>query len=175
MTFFKPLPRSVTRPVSILIVVGWVVAIAVLVNRSYFHSAAANLATDLARYGSNAEWRGVYYRGDKIGFTVSQTVPTEDGFELQEDGRLQMSLLGATTPAALHTTARVDSNFALRSFEFSLDPGTGPVVVRGRVDPSASASGARLIIDITSAGNTRTETRQLSGPPVLSQNFSRPL
>src|SRR5438876_13520 len=57
MTFFKPLPRSVTRPVSILIIVGWVVAMAVLVNRSYLHSAAANLATDLARYGSHAEWR----------------------------------------------------------------------------------------------------------------------
>ena len=71
---------------------------AVLVNRSYLQ-ASPNLATDLARYGSTAQWRGVYYRGEKIGFTVSQTVPTDDGFELQEDGRLQMSLLGATTAA----------------------------------------------------------------------------
>src|SRR6266550_1512801 len=185
MTFFKPLPRSVTRPVSVVFVIAWIVSMAVLVKRSYVDASAANLATDLARYGSNSEWRGVYYRGDKIGFTVSQTVPTEDGFELQEDGRLQMSLLGATTPAALHTTARVDSNFALRSFEFSIDPGTGPVVVRGRVEPLdsprspgasaiANASGRpRMIIDITSAGHTRTETRELSEPPVLSQNFSR--
>ena len=168
MTFFTPLPRSVTRPVSIVLVVAWVVSMAVLVKRSYIDASAANLATDLARYGSSAEWRGVYYRGEKIGFTVSQTVPTEDGFELEEDGRLQMSLLGATTPAALHTTARVDSNFALRSFEFSIDPGTGPVVVRGRVEPLdsprspgasaiANASGRpRMIIDITSAGHTRT-------------------
>src|SRR5438132_795041 len=174
MTFFKPLPRSVTRPVSILIIVGWVVAMAVLVNRSYLHSAAANLATDLARYGSNAEWRGVYYRGDKIGFTVSQTVPTEDGFELQEDGRLQMSLLGAASAAALHTTARVDSNFALHSFEFSLDPGTGAVVVRGHVEPIPNAgTRARLIIAITSGGSTRSEARELAEAPVLSQNFSR--
>ena len=172
MTFFKPLPRSITRPVSIVLVIAWVASMAVLVKRSYIDASAANLATDLARYGSNAEWRGVYYRGEKIGFTVSQTVPTEDGFELQEDGRLQMSLLGATTPAALRTTARVDSNFALRSFDFSLDPGTGPVVVRGRVQENAG-SRARLIIDITSAGKTRTETRELSEPPVLSQNFSR--
>ena len=47
---------------------------------------ARNLATDLARYGPTAPWRGVYYRGEKIGFTVSQTVRTDDGFELQEDG-----------------------------------------------------------------------------------------
>ena len=72
----------------------------VLVHRSYFVASAANLATDLARYGSAAQWRGVYYRGEKIGFTVGQIVPTDDGFELQEDGRLEMTLLGATSPAA---------------------------------------------------------------------------
>ena len=174
MPFFKPVPRAITRPVSVLFVVAWVASMAVLVKRSYIDASAANLATDLARYGSNAEWRGVYYRGEKIGFTVSQAVPAGDGFELREDGRLQMSLLGATTAAALHTSARVDANFALRTFDFSLDPGTGAVVVRGRVEgDSNGGSHARLVIDITSAGHTRTETRELGDVPVLSQNFSR--
>src|SRR5262245_38584366 len=108
MTLFTPLPRSITRPVSAFIVIACVASMAILVKRSYFDGSTANLATDLARYGSNAEWRGVYYRGEKIGFTVSQTVRRDDGFELQEDGRLQMSLLGASSAAALHTAARVD-------------------------------------------------------------------
>src|ERR1051325_4782256 len=159
MAFFRPLPRAVTRP--ICVVVAWIASMAVLVKRSYIDAAARSLATDLARYGSNAQWRGVYYRGEKIGFTVSQTVPTDNGFELEEDGRLQMSLLGATTAAALHTSARVDQNFALRSFDFSLDPGTGAGVVRGIVDTQEDGSHARLVIDIISAGHTRTETRQL--------------
>src|SRR5919201_2171748 len=124
MALFKPLPRSITRPVSILIVIAWLASTGALIKRSYFDAAASNLATDLARYGSNAEWRGVYYRGEKIGFTVSQVVPRDDGFELQEDGRLQMSLLGASSAAALHTAARVDAHFALQSFDFSLDPAT---------------------------------------------------
>ena len=123
-----------------------------LVHRSYIQTSAANLATDLARYGSTAQWRGVYYRGEKIGFTVSQILPTDDGFELQEDGRLQMSLLGATSAAVLKTTARVDKAFALKSFDFSLDPGTGPIVVAGTLDgrdpdarrsPAAAARGRR--------------------------------
>ena len=66
---------------------------AVMVNRTYLQ-ASPNLATDLARYGTTAQWRGVYYRGEKIGFTVSQVERTDDGFELLEDGRLQFSLLG---------------------------------------------------------------------------------
>jgi hypothetical protein len=43
---------------------------ALLVNRSYLQASTGNLATDLARYGAAAAWRGVYYRGEKIGFTV---------------------------------------------------------------------------------------------------------
>jgi transglutaminase-like putative cysteine protease len=164
----RPLPRGLTRFLSVLVLIAWVAVMAVLVNRSYLQ-ASPNLATDLARYGSEAVWRGVYYRGEKIGFTVSQTIATENGFELQEDGRLQMLLLGATTAATIRTMARVDSAFALQEFEFSLDPGTGAVDVKGRIDDR------RLTVAVTTGGSTRTETRELAEPPVLSLNLPRVL
>ena len=163
------MPRAITRPISILVLIAWMATMAVLVNRSYLQASSANLATDLARYGSAAVWRGVYYRGEKIGFTVSQTLPKDGGFEIDEDGRLQMSLLGATTAATIHTTAIVDASFTLRSFEFSLDPGTGPITVRGHVDDR------RLTLDVTTSSGTRTEVRQLDEPPALSLNLSRKL
>src|SRR5262245_24086235 len=141
MTFFKPLPRTVTRPLAWLVLAAWIVTIAVLVNRSYVQASPTNLATDLARYGSTAVWRGVYYRGEKIGFTVSQATKTDDGFELQEDGRLQMNLFGQDTAATIRTTARVDTAFMLRSFDFSLDPGTGPITVKGTLDRPAQDGG----------------------------------
>ena len=141
----------------------------VLLHRAYLQASPANLATDLARYGTEAEWRGVYYRGEKVGFTVGQIVPIEGGFELQEDGRLQMSLLGATTPAAIRTTARVDQAFVLQSFDFSLDPGTGPLALSGTVD------GLTLKVEIRSAGSVRTETRTLEEPPALMLNMARRL
>jgi transglutaminase-like putative cysteine protease len=164
----RPLPRAVTRPVTILILIAWTAVMALLIDRSYLQ-ASTNLAADLARYGSAAVWRGVYYRGDKIGFTVSQTVPTAEGFQLEEDGRLQMSLLGAATAAAIHTTAHVDKSFALRSFEFSLDPGTGPIAVRGQID------GRRLTLEVKTPSGTRSEVRELEEPPALSQSISRRL
>jgi hypothetical protein len=167
-TLFRPLSRRVTRPVSFLVLIIWIGVMALLVNRSYLQ-ASPNLATDLARYGTTAQWRGVYYRGEKLGFTVSQTVPTADGFELQEDGQLQMSLLGATTAAHIRTTAEVDRAFALQSFEFSLDPGTGPIKIAGRVE------GKTLRLSVTSASGTRTESRDLPEPPMLSLNLSRRL
>ena len=164
----RPLPRAVTRPVSVLLLIGWAVVMAILVNRSYLQ-ASTSLAADLARYGSAAVWRGVYYRGEKIGFTVSQTVAKDDGFDLEEDGRLQMSLLGATTAATIRTTAHVDKAFTLHAFEFSLDPGTGPIEIRGRVD------GRRLALDVKTPSGTRSEVRELDEPPALSLNISRRL
>lgn len=140
----------------------------VLINRSYVQ-ASANLAADLARYGSDAQWQGVYYRGEKIGFTIRQTVASGDGFELQEDGRLQMSLLGATTSTRMRTTARVDRDYRLESFEFLLDPGTGPTEIKGRVD------GTRLAIEIVSGGASRHEERQLTEPPVMALSVGRRL
>lgn len=163
------LPRRVTRPLSYLALAAWVGCMGVLLQRAYLQASPANLATDLARYGTEAEWRGVYYRGEKVGFTVGQIVPIEGGFELQEDGRLQMSLLGATTPAAIRTTARVDQAFQLRSFDFSLDPGTGPLALSGTVD------GLTLRVTIRSAGSERTETRTLAEPPALMLNMARRL
>ena len=141
----------------------------VLAERAYLQASGVTLATDLARYGTTAQWRGMYYRGEKVGFTVGQTVPTGEGFELQEDGRLQMSLLGATTPAVIKTSARVDRAFALQSFDFSLDPGTGPLQLSGTVD------GLTLTLRITSAGRTRTEVRTLTEPPALMLNLARRL
>jgi transglutaminase-like putative cysteine protease len=175
MKLLRPLPRAAVRPLSVLIVVSWVVCMSLLVYRSYLQASPANLATDLARYGPTATWRGIYYRGEKIGFTVGQTVRMPGGFELQEDARLQMTLLGSTSTTTIRTTAFVNESFELRSFSFSLDPGTGPIQVRGAVDPPGSAKddGHRLAVAITSAGVTRTEEILLAEPPVMSLTMSR--
>jgi transglutaminase-like putative cysteine protease len=174
----RPLPHTVTRVVSLVILIAWGAVMAALLNRSYMQASSANLATDLARFGSAAAWRGVYYRGEKIGFTVTQTLPKDAGFELEEDGRLQMSLLGATTPVTIRTTAQVGRDSSLRSFELTLDPGTGPTKVRGEI------SGRLLTLDITTPEGsgvrargfrTRTEERQLADAPVLSLTLPRRL
>ena len=181
MSVFRPLPRTITQPISILVLIAWAGVMALLVNRSYMQ-ASSSLATDLARYGSTATWRGVYYRGEKIGFTVSQTIPRGDGFDLEEDGRLQMALLGATTAATIRTSAHVDRNFALRAFEFSLDPGTGPIEVNGTIATTADpkrvglhSEKVALHLTVKTVSGTRTEDRVLDEPPALSLNLSRRL
>ncbi len=163
---FRPLPRTVTRPASVLILLAWVVQMGSLVRAAYLETP---LAADLSRYGSGAQWRGVYYRGEKIGFMVGQSQAVDDGYELTEDGRLQMMLLGATTAARIHTSAQVDRAFNLRSFVFSLDPGTGPIEISGTLE------GRKLGLIVKSPSGTRSETRVLDEPPSLALNLPRQL
>ena len=101
MTILRPIPRSVSRPLSLLVLAAWALQMGSLLHRSYLQAASVTLAGDLSRYGSSAQWKGVYYRGEKIGYAVTQTVPAADGYELQEDGQIQMTLLGASTAARM--------------------------------------------------------------------------
>jgi hypothetical protein len=163
----RPLPRPLARLLSTIAVIAWLVQMGVLFRS--IQASSMNLAGDLSRYGSSAQWKGVYSRGEKIGFMVGQTVPTADGYELQEDGRLQMTLLGATSAARLHTAVQVDKAFEVRSFQFSMDPGTGAIQIEGTVD------GRRLQLTVKTPSGTRTETRDLPERPSLSLNLSRRL
>jgi len=169
MKVLRPLPRKITRPFTFLVFCAWVPTMVLVVQRSCVATASTSVATDLARYGTSAEWRGVYYRNEKIGFTVSQTIPAGEGFELQEDGRLQMSLLGARNVVSIRTRARVDQDFVVQSFDFSLDSGTGATTVRGTID------GRTLHLAVSTASGTHQEDRTLSDRPVLSVNLARRL
>ncbi len=169
LRILRPLPPKLTRPLGLLAVGTWVVQMGALLNHAYLQAAPVTLAGDLSRYGKTAHWNGIYYRGEKVGFSVSQTLPTDGGYELQEDGELQLTLMGATTAARLQTRATVDRAFALRTFSFSLDPGTGPISVDGTLD------GPRLDLTIRTPHGTRQETRELEETPALALNLGRRL
>jgi hypothetical protein len=164
----RPLPRPAARVLCSLVLVGWAAHMGALGRRAWSSSPVA-LAADLAHYGSSAQWRGIYYRGDKIGFSVGQTEATDSGYEIREDGRLQMALLGSTSSVRLASRVTVDRSFNLRAFTFSLDPGTGPTEVDGTIE------GRRLELVIRTSSGERRETRDLAEPPALALNLPRVL
>jgi len=168
VTPLRPLPRPAARLLSALVLVAWVLQMGALARRAASSSSVA-LAADLAHYGSSAQWRGIYYRGDKIGFSVGQTTPTDSGYEIREDGRMLLILLGSDIPVRLTTRAVVNRAFDLQRFSFSLDPGTGPTEVEGVLD------GRRLDLTIRTPSGERRETRELAEPPALSLNLARTL
>jgi hypothetical protein len=169
LRLLRPLPRKLTRPLSWLAVCAWLLTMGTLLREEMLRAAPLSLGTDLSRFGSSAAWKGVYYRGEKIGFMVGQTLPKDDGYEIQEEGQLQITLMGMGTAAKIRTSVRVDAAYSLRSFDFSLDPGTGAVRVQGALQ------GKALQLEVTTPGGTRRETRELTDVPVLSLNLPRKL
>jgi transglutaminase-like putative cysteine protease len=168
VTLLRPLPARLARVLSALVVIAWLVQMGALVRRAFAATPLA-LAADLASYSGQAQWRGIYYRGEKIGFSVGQTTPTDEGYEIREDARLSMTLVGATTAVRMTSRALVDRAFALRSFVFSLDPGTGPTAIEGTL------KGRRLELKVRTPSGERRQTRDLVEPPALSLNLPRVL
>ena len=164
----RPLPRRLARVFSALVVLAWVAQMGLLLRHQRAQSAVA-LAADLAGYGTAAQWRGVYYRGEKIGFSVSQTTPTPTGYEMREDGKLQMTLLGSTSAVRLASRLQVDRAFNLQRFSFALDPGSGPTEIEGAL------LGTRLRLTIRTPSGARQEVRELPEVPALSVNLPRTL
>ncbi|MBN2371931.1 MAG: transglutaminase domain-containing protein [Vicinamibacteria bacterium] len=169
MRLFRPIPSWFSRCGTVLALTGWIALMGSLIRHTQLDARSQTIAGDLAQYGAAAQWKGVYYRGEKIGFYVTQTIPQDDGYEIQEDGRLRMLLLGVTTAARIHTSVRVSRVYQLRSFDFTLDSGTGSVKVSGRLD------GLSLRLSIKNSAGERTQTKKLTETPDLSLNLGRRL
>jgi len=163
----RPIPKAVSRPVSVMIALAWLLQMGLLVRRAYETPVA--LAADLARYGTSAHWKGIYYRGEKVGFSVGQTIARDGGYQVTEDGQLQLNLLGATSAVRLHSEAHLDARFAVRDFSVSVDPGSGPTEIRGALE------GRRLALSIKTRTGERHEERDLAEAPSLPFSFSRRL
>lgn len=143
----------------------------VFVVRKATEQTALALTSDLAAYGERARWSGIYYRGEKIGFSVSQVTERSGGFKLQEDGQLALTLMGATTASRLHTEVNVDSDYQVQDFRFSLDPGSGPISILGKLETPT-----RLSIVVRSPnGSERTRVFDLKEAPVLGLNLPKRL
>ena len=169
LTRWPSLPKGLQAPLTLITLLAWVGAMGLVARRATEQTALA-LTSDLAAYGERARWSGIYYRGEKIGFSVSQVTERSGGFKLQEDGQMLLTLMGATTASKLHTEVNVDPQYALQDFTFSLDPGTGPIGIRGVLEAPK-----RLAVKITSASGEKSRTFELKDPPVLSLNLPKRL
>lgn len=169
LTWWPSLPRGFSRPLSLITLVLWTGAMVLVVQKAAEQTALA-LTADLAAYGERARWSGIYYRGEKIGFSVSQITERPGGFKLQEDGQMLLTLMGASTASRLHTEVNVDPEYQLQDFSFSLDPGTGPIGVKGTLETPT-----RLAVRIISPTGERSRVFELKEPPVLALNLSKRL
>jgi hypothetical protein len=108
------------------------------------------------------EWWGVYYRGDKIGFTSQTIEPNSDGYLLRDDSLLRLNLLGTTQRALTRLAMHVDKEWVLKDFSFELQSNDMRFKSRGKIVPG------KLHLEIESADHTSTQQIALTQPPYLA-------
>lgn len=138
---WKPNPNGVTqreRPgmrtlARVLVFLSWAAVMVVLFRREHAVSEPANAPPAPLPAGASEEWQGVYGSGKKIGWAHSRRIPTADGFDLENDARVAIEVMGASRVLDTRVTAATDAALHLRRFDFRLVSEGARFAARGTV------------------------------------------
>ena len=161
------------RLVAVAIVVCWAAAFGIHLLRNAPAKVSATLLDAASPTEAGITQRGVYYRGNRIGFMREKFTPLEDGARAEQEGQFTLNILGRERQMDIAGSATVDAEGELAEFSFRLttasDGSPFETEVKGRVE------GQELVLSIRSGGSTRTERRRLQEPLVLPLNLHRSL
>ncbi len=149
------------------IVAVWVILIAVIIRREYFAENTVRLDTTYIDESieSRDEWTGIYLNEKKIGYAHSVFQKIEEGYRLQDDVFLDMTVMDVPQKIEIASNAVTDRNLTLSVFSFRLRSGVIGFSAYGNVD------GRKIKIRTSSGGALRRSTLELKDDPVLSSSL----
>lgn len=104
------------------------------------------------------DWMGVYFKGDRIGSLHRVLQKEESGYRLAETMHLSLTIMDYKKEVDTVTTAEMDSNLGLKSFNFTLRA-DAPFHVSGKVD------GNRLTVIVEALGRRSESSLTLVEQP----------
>ena len=107
------------------------------------------------------EWKDIYLKGRKVGYTVNLIQPFEEGYYIQEEIFLKLNLMGMGRNIYTITQSSVDKKFILKNFYFKMSSGVVNYRISGIVD------GNRLTIKSGKGRKQRTKKILLSKAPMI--------
>jgi hypothetical protein len=159
-------PLTVFHILGISVVGFWLVLMALLVRRTEFSGNKTQGPSDFTSppiASQDKEWREIYLKERKVGYTVSLIRPFKSGYFIQEELFLKLNLMGLGRDVYSLTQAQVDENLLLKSFQLMMTSG----VVRFRM--SGKVEGDVLVL---SSGSQRTKRIKLVHPPMVGSSMS---
>jgi len=149
----------------ILIVAFWLVMMGFLIKRLEFTGAGSeNLsAAEMGDIDSaQKEWKEIFLKDRKVGYSISFIRPFEQGYYIQEEVFLRLNLLGLDKDIYTITQTNADEKFILKDFIFKMNSGIVSYNISGKVE------GDRLLIKTGKGKEQNTREIILSEPPVIS-------
>ncbi len=150
-----------------LILLFWFVMLGLLIDRTYIRPSsviALDVITEEGVHASN-EWFGIYQQGRKVGYAHTQTIPEAETYHLFEESEMDILALGSVQRVRTVINSYTSRNFLLKYFDFTLQSDLTTMKIKGAVLKN------KLVLDIDTGGQTRTEKIQLARPPYLSPNI----
>jgi Transglutaminase-like superfamily len=152
----------VKRSIGVAIVLFWCLMNVLLIRRQVW-----NPPSPIALRGGEKitdrieEWWAVFHHGEKIGYATQTINPKLQGYEIQDYSMLRLQLLGTTQIATMRAAVDVDSEWALKQFDFELQSREMHFRARGHVLPG------KLSVETISAGHATTRDIPLTQTPYV--------
>jgi hypothetical protein len=152
----------VKRSIGFAIILFWCVMNFLLIKRQLAAPPAVIALRGVEKITeSSEEWWGVFYRGEKIGYSTQSITPKAKGFALRNRSVLNLNLLGTMQPAATELEMDADEDWILERFNFELASKQIRFSARGTVKDN------KLALAIDSAGHRSTQEVTLTQAPYL--------
>ncbi|MBW2064084.1 MAG: transglutaminase domain-containing protein [Deltaproteobacteria bacterium] len=147
-----------------LIVLSWLFMIALLMRRENpggDNQAQVLVDRQVAIMTAVREWKEIYFKGHKVGYSVSLIKPFEEGYFIQDEIFLRLNLMGEGNGVYTLTQSRVDKDFLLENFYFLMTSGAVRYQISGMVE------GDQLVIRTGKGRDRRTMRVPLKIRPMI--------
>jgi hypothetical protein len=108
---------------------------------------------------------GIYWGDDKVGYAVSKIKKAFKGYEIHEQGIMDLTVMGTPQRIDTQVTSKVDNAFMLNSFEFRMFSNLFSFQAKGTI------KGKELHIDLLSGGSVKKSVIPLKEIPCLASSL----
>ena len=162
--------RSVIyKIVGILIVLFWLFVVAELVKRTRVNNEDVKVThsnNNRPLKNVSEEWKEIFLKGRKVGYTVTRVKKNTIGIEIDEDIFLTVQIMGSIHEVHSSTKAELDEKFLLNSFSFSLSSDLIEFAISGTI------KGDNLSLKMGEKGKEETRLIRLSAKPMISAGMT---
>jgi len=163
-------PRFLLNLFGVAVVTLWVFMIGMLVKSLHISRQSQSIASAQLTAGIDSaerEWKEIYLNGKKVGYSVNLITPFEAGYFLQEEIFLRLKLMGLASGVYTATQCRLDAQFLLESFDYSMKSGVVTFHVSGQVKDK------KLTINTGKGKEKRTQVIPLANSPMMGASVGQ--
>ena len=163
-------PRFLLNLFGVAVVTLWVFMIGMLVKSLHIGRQGQSIASAELTAGIDSaerEWKEIYLNGKKVGYSVNLITPFEEGYFLQEEIFLRLKLMGLASGVYTATQCRLNAQFLLESFDYSMKSGVVAFHVSGQVKDK------ELTIKTGKGKKKRTQVIPLANSPMMGASVGQ--